>query len=428
MTGIMDRVNRAVDRETGLITALFQVTTEPDDPHLFYYNAVLSHAARYASLPVAWRRVMGGGVDVRREGAMIAAVGECLERYCPMMYTREELKLSTFNELEEEGLHAVPPERFSLFSSEQYQSPDFPFEPIMSDSLLNWVQGYSLTDGESVFIPAAFVFLPYVYPDRKKGEKIVTESISTGLSCRDTMESALLYGILEVIERDALALTWLATIPAPEIETKFEAVDAVLDRVAHTQAEIHLFNITTDISIPVALAVGVFPHSGQPAVVTGASCRPTLESAAAKALMEVGQEYPVAKWLMHQNREYVYRPGYEDVTDFDNHVHFYTAKAHKAQFDFLFGDAQKRELQELTGSPSSMMEKLVLLLKRRAIDVVAVDMTTPDVRELGFYVVRVVIPQLEPLNGGHQFRALGGKRLQAYKSPNEVNSFPHPFP
>jgi ribosomal protein S12 methylthiotransferase accessory factor len=424
----MEKIERAVDRETGLITALFQVATEPDDPHLFYYNAVLCHADRYAPLPVAWRRIQGGGVDISREGAITAAVGECIERYCAMIYSREELNFSTFNDLEKEGLHAVSPEKFSLFSPEQYKSPGFPFEPVNNDSRLNWVWGYSFTEDEPVLVPAAFVFLPYVYPDRKKGEKIVTQSISTGLSCRDTLESALLYGILEVIERDALTLTWLTQAPAPEIQRELPQIQALYKRVSHMKGEFHLFDITTDIKIPVVLAVGYFPHPRQPAAVTGASCRPTLEFAAAKALMEVGQEYPVAKWLMHQNPKYVYRPDYADVTDFDNHVHFHATQKHMEQFNFLFQNAQEKEHEELSGSHASMVEKLIHLFKVTGMDVIAVDITTPDVKEFGFCVVRVIIPQLQPLNGDYRFRILGGRRLNLFKGSKEVNPLPHPFP
>lgn len=427
---ILEKTNKAVDRKTGLITSVYQVATEPDDPHLFFYNAVLSHAARYAPLPVEWRRIQGGGVDTTREGAVIAAVGECFERYCPMMYSKEDLQLSTFSHLQKEGLHAVSPEKFSLFSKEQYESPGFFFEPIDDESLLNWVWGYSFTDFEPVLVPAAFVFLPYVYPDRKKGEVVVTPSISTGLSCRDTVDSALLYGILEVIERDALTLTWLNQIPAPEIDIEeVEALKELFSRsFGHMGGEFHLFDITTDVKVPVVMGGGFFSQPGQPAAVMGASCRPSVESAALKALTEIGQEYPVAKWLMKTNQGYIYSPDYSDVIDFDNHVHFYTTKDSLSRFNFLFEDESQKVGKELSGSNSSILKEIIQLLKDKTMDVIAVDLTTSDVRELGFYTVRVIVPQLQPLNGDYRFRVLGGKRLHEYRNFKEFNPFPHPFP
>jgi len=67
-----------------------------------------------------------------------------------------------------------------------------------------------------------------------------------------------------------------------------------------------------------------------------------------------------------------------------------------------------------------------------------VDVTSPDVRELGLTVTRVIAPELCALDVSHRARFLGGERLTtaAYESglratPLElvdVNPLPHPFP
>jgi ribosomal protein S12 methylthiotransferase accessory factor len=65
------------------------------------------------------------------------------------------------------------------------------------------------------------------------------------------------------------------------------------------------------------------------------------------------------------------------------------------------------------------------------------DVTTPDVRELGFSVVRAVLPGYHPLALGFAFRARGGRRL--YEVPQRLghkgitrergeNPIPHPYP
>ena len=69
--------------------------------------------------------------------------------------------------------------------------------------------------------------------------------------------------------------------------------------------------------------------------------------------------------------------------------------------------------------------------------VLIVDVTTPDVRELGFVVVRAIVPGYHPLALGFQCRARGGRRL--YEVPQKLghkgitresgeNPFPHPYP
>jgi ribosomal protein S12 methylthiotransferase accessory factor len=66
-----------------------------------------------------------------------------------------------------------------------------------------------------------------------------------------------------------------------------------------------------------------------------------------------------------------------------------------------------------------------------------VDLTTPDIEELGLRVVRVVVPGAHPLYMGHINRALGVRRL--YEVPQRLgypglvpgdadNPYPHPFP
>jgi ribosomal protein S12 methylthiotransferase accessory factor len=93
---------------------------------------------------------------------------------------------------------------------------------------------------------------------------------------------------------------------------------------------------------------------------------------------------------------------------------------------------------ESTGDPESDLRKVLSILDKRGFDVLVVDLTTPDVRELGLHVVRVLIPGLQPLHGDHCYPFLGGKRL--YEVPcrlglrnnplreDKVFKLPHPFP
>jgi ribosomal protein S12 methylthiotransferase accessory factor len=68
----------------------------------------------------------------------------------------------------------------------------------------------------------------------------------------------------------------------------------------------------------------------------------------------------------------------------------------------------------------------------------AVDVTSPDVAQLGLTVTRVVAPELCPLDVPHGARFLGGRRLfraafelglaGAVLDEGSVNPDPHPFP
>jgi ribosomal protein S12 methylthiotransferase accessory factor len=67
----------------------------------------------------------------------------------------------------------------------------------------------------------------------------------------------------------------------------------------------------------------------------------------------------------------------------------------------------------------------------------AVDLTTPDVASCGYFVVKVLIPSLQPLEGDHSHRFLGGNRLYTLperlgypgeRSFESLNPLPHPYP
>lgn len=68
---------------------------------------------------------------------------------------------------------------------------------------------------------------------------------------------------------------------------------------------------------------------------------------------------------------------------------------------------------------------------------VFVDVTRPEIKKRGFIVVKVIIPQLQPLYLYENFRYLGGERLYtvpeilgyrgAAKKETDLNSKPHPF-
>jgi ribosomal protein S12 methylthiotransferase accessory factor len=91
-----------------------------------------------------------------------------------------------------------------------------------------------------------------------------------------------------------------------------------------------------------------------------------------------------------------------------------------------------------TGRPLSDVARLVELLEEVGLEALVVDITTPDVREVGLQVVRVLVPGLVPMHGNHNFPYLGVERL--YSVPEKlgwasngwvdtgVNRDPHPFP
>ena len=69
-------------------------------------------------------------------------------------------------------------------------------------------------------------------------------------------------------------------------------------------------------------------------------------------------------------------------------------------------------------------------------EVAVIDLTSPDVFQMGMRVVRVLIPELVSLHGDHRYPFLGSRRIYdvpkmlGFKKNTEgmLNPYPHPFP
>ncbi len=136
------------------------------------------------------------------------------------------------------------------------------------------------------------------------------------------------------------------------------------------------------------------------------------------------------------------RETFRNITDFEQHVRLYTQPDMLPVTEFLISSPQVSR-PDTVGLPSSttVQQELEICLRRlqdKGLKVIVVDLTTPDIAEVGLCVVRVLIPGMQPLSGDHRIRYLGGTRsyemphLLGYSDRNsteaEINPYPHPFP
>lgn len=136
--------------------------------------------------------------------------------------------------------------------------------------------------------------------------------------------------------------------------------------------------------------------------------------------------------------------GHPAVQDQRDHLRFYCAQDARGFVEPLLASPDERPFAEVEGRPEATagaaLAALVQELRRAGLDVIACDLTTPDIAALGLRVVRVVVPGMHPLFMGHRNRALGGRRLREALAlagrrsgrrpgPGQPdNPYPHPFP
>ena len=206
---------------------------------------------------------------------------------------------------------------------------------------------------------------------------------------------------------------------------------------------LHAVLLTVDIDVPVVLVVMTSESARPPLTTIGVGADLSPRRALALALEEAGLGFIAVRWLAANTPDYRPEPGYRDCVDLRRHALAHALDpALRSRIEFLTRPSETLSLGELPDrSSESAVANLRLVaheLGDKGFDVVAVDLTTPDVDEVGYKVVRSVVPGLQPLDDDHTCRHLGGRRL--YEVPyrlglrprpaeeSELNSDPHPFP
>ena len=430
-------ISDIVDSRVGVVRDVFELPRDAGAPDFFHYYA---RACNTIAFTRQTNFNTGGGASSDRQHAVAKAIGEAVERYCAAVYDVEEFSL--FNS-KDAPFRCVNPESFALYSPEQYALPGFPFVPFDHTTPVRWVSGFDVLTNQELFVPAAKVFVPYTYY-LGTGDSPICQPISTGLACHMSHAEAAVSAICEVIERDAVTLMWQAMIAPAQlsVETLSDENYDLVERFEHTGGKVSIFNITTDVCVPTVLSVVRYRSSEQPALVAAASASLDPEEAVRKSLEELAHTRRYSQQINQKlPRLIVDLPQHENVNDQISHLNFWCDAQNLSFAEFLFASKERMAFDELsklsTGDPRRDLEKIARVVEATGDRVLIVDVTTPDVRELGFAVVRAIVPGYHPLALGFAIRACGGRRL--YEVPQRLghkgitretgdNPFPHPYP
>jgi ribosomal protein S12 methylthiotransferase accessory factor len=258
-----------VNSRVGLMAEAIELTRTHGHPDICVYSSDLSKIQRlheHLYMPSRSSGIGGAGSAALRDIARIKSYCEAMERYSNVVYDQKSVIVASRNEL---GEAAVDLTSFAQGSPQEYQYPHPRniFVPPNNGLPIRWVRGYSLTTGDEKFVPfiSVYVGAPYEFP----GESFMVP-ISTGSALAASYEQAIVSGICEVIERDALMITWLQSLPLPQIETN-EIDDPEfrdrLERVERGGLQQYFFDATLDLGIPTIYALQINPQSRVAALV-----------------------------------------------------------------------------------------------------------------------------------------------------------------
>jgi ribosomal protein S12 methylthiotransferase accessory factor len=404
----------AVDDRVGIVrscTRLSKTRTEPAVP--IVYQATLSHFD-YRKGSAAERTASGKGLT--DEAAWRGAIVEALERYCAYQQRPDKLVRGRAGDLDAPFI--APPE-LVLYSERQYARTGFPYQRPHPNDELTWVRGEFVDNRRPVYAPASMVYMNYGGPHRRE---LFTSTTSNGLAGGPDLKSATLAGLYEVIERDAFLLVWMhrRTVTRLDLDAMDGPVAAARRHYTRHGIELHAFDITSDVGVPVAMAITVDRTGGGPAAVVGLGCNADGRAALERAVMEVVQVRTGA--VLRHRREPRLLTHYEDVRTLEDHAAFAAMPEHLGEFGFLL-DASTTTTPPRPSRDGSELEWVREHLQAVGAKVAVVDITQPDIEPLGVRVVRALATGLQPIHFGYGEERLGGPRV----SEDELNPCPHPI-
>ena len=411
-------LRRAVSPYTGIVRALEECLPASDEPKLF-------RAACEAS------GLTGiGGAGITRADAAAAAIGEALERYSASQVPLDRLRRATAREL----AGTVAPERFALFSESQHQSSGFPFRQFDSDTRIPWIEGRALPGGDRFWLPAELVFLSPVEDERPIGY-----ATSSGTACAESIDEAIARGLCELLERDAFMLAWTNRLSLPRLDWSGDARLLALDRryFRQTGLEYAAIDLSGVHEVPSFLGVVRGPKHAPGALGVGAGTAATVDRAWWKSLSEAFAARTAGVKLARVEERDLGAAG-EGIASFEDHIRWYANHEHAAAASFLDASADRRDVREIAELRGDPIPRLLERVEAAGSSAYFVDVTSPDVAELGLHVTKVVAPELCALDVPHAARFLGGRRLYEAAAQLglrgtplqelDVNPHPHPFP
>ncbi len=343
-----------------------------------------------------------GGAGWSAESAEAAGVGEGIERWQCKPSPQDHTVTASYESwpLDEQ---TIEPRLWVLFHPAQYAQPAFPFQPFTPQSVVRWVCCREGGSGRPWWVPEEFVFLQ----PPAGGRHHLGPAISTGLSCGRSGDPVLLRGLQEAIERDALMGAWWGRYVLEEHELPH--VLAVLPpelppRLRRPNLRYRCYRIVSPFSSHVTVVtLEGEDHEGW-CFSVGSACRETRAASWQKAFLEAVQGRHFVRYLKARGQDHLESGA---PVDFVGHALYYSLRPERLRSTVL-----ERTITVASSTDGCGTEGWQVLADHLGADrpVLFRHVTPPALlaEELGWIVLRVLVPGLQPMHGHHGYPFLGG--------------------
>ncbi|MEH6943657.1 TOMM precursor leader peptide-binding protein [Bacillus sp. JJ722] len=376
--------------------------------------------------------------------SVLTAILEGLERYCGMEPRGKRTVIhDSYNNVKHQ---ALDPRQLGVHSTDNYKQQGFPFQPFDDHRPINWVWGHSFLQDRPILVPELLA-----YYSLGCGEGFVYET-SNGCAIGGSLEEAIFYGIMEVVERDSFLLTWYAQLNLPRLDpysANDEELHLMIDRArAVAGYEIYLFNSTMEHGIPSVWAMAKNTKQKGVNIICAAGAHFDPIRAVKSAVHELAGMMLTLDKQFEDNRDEYEKMFHNStlVQQMDDHGMLFGLPQTEERLHFLLDDDRpmrtfdeefksKTKHSDLVDDLKDIMQEF----RRLNLDVIVVNQTTPEIERNGLHCVKVLIPGMLPMTFGHHLTRVTGlervltvpMKLGYVSQPltfEQLNPHPHPFP
>ncbi len=389
---MLQRYEHHVSPVTGIV-GILQAMAEPDDPTRVYGSSY-NHAFTHDDLHFfrAHVRSNAGGKGSTDLQARASALGEALERYSGLFQGYEPSRVASYRELAGAAIH---PRLLAGFSERQYAArarqnqsssgKNLVPAPLDEERPLHWSPVWSLTRRETRYLPTSFCYYGFTLDPR---EHVACFGDSNGCAGGASREDALLQGLMELVERDSVAIWWYNRISRPALD--LASVDHPhvrrLEAYHHAKGRrLWALDLTADLGIPVFGAVSAAADGtvGDVAVGFAAHLDPLI--ALRRALNECGQTTAALAFLRSRHG-LTDEPTMAWLKEVDPVRHPYLRPDPAAPAVALAAHPRLS-----TGDGAEDVRLAQARVEAQGLELLVLDQTRPD---CGFPVVKAVVPGL----------------------------------
>jgi oxazoline/thiazoline synthase len=363
------RVRKHVSPLTGIVSHLERIRSE--QPLDFGFVAKYSFSPRPEAVRALQLQVVSDshGKGSTADEAEASALMKAVERHCGIFQGDEIRTVRRFADFP--AGDAIAPDEILL-------AGDTPFDP---SAEMEWSPVWSVRDERFKYVPTGLLY--FFHDDADKDR---FHAGSNGCAAGNTLEEAVLQGFLELVERDACAIWWYNRQQRAEIDLDRlgdSYVRDLRDQFAAMGRRLWVLDVTSDIDIPVVVAVLHWQEDGQERVEFAAGTDFDLRVATLRAVTGLNQLLAVDR-ITHAAAA----PAAAEKADAS------PLPLRKHAYLMPRGKAANRRAPSRKFAGLDRRDQIlacVKLAKQLGLDFLVLDQTRPDV---GVAVVRVIVPGL----------------------------------